>query len=379
MPGLRVLIAEDETVSAELLRHMAEQEGHEICGFVARGQEVLPAVRQLSPDVVLMDVRLADEVSGIEATRRLLEYQPIPVIVISGSSGREEMRDIAESGALGFMQKPVSPEELRVNLLIAARHSAAMRELRESESLHKGLFDHAAVGMYICHPDGYFLSSNKAFARMLGCGGPGELLRLAHSMDAQLYVDKGRRAEFLADLRQGRKVRDAESQVYGRDGDIIWISEHLTPMLDDKGNLSFYEGIVIDITARKRAFQEKALALSLLRNTVDAIADLVVVCDLDGNIILVNSSFEKNVEQAPGSKQNLRAMLCGKGNCLFQAFLDNMGAEHNKNEALRGSLHLLGCDQPLEASLSPYLAPEGEVMGAVFVMRPQQYEQKAQV
>lgn len=124
MRGLRVLIVEDDPVSATLVGLLVHEEGHEVCGVVAHGEDVPQAVASLGPDVVLMDLHLAGSASGALVARNLLRLGNVPVIAISGSC-EEELSDIVESGALGFIRKPVSREDLRKHLGIATRRAAA--------------------------------------------------------------------------------------------------------------------------------------------------------------------------------------------------------------------------------------------------------------
>ena len=369
MSKLRVLIAEDEYVSATVLELMVQEEGHEVCGIVSQGRAVVEAVQRLHPDVVLMDVHLADDVSGILATKNLLRQVQVPVIVISATDRPEEQREIAESGALGFIQKPVSPDDLRVNLRIATYHNEIIRRLSASELLHRSLFDNAAVGIYVCHKDGYYLACNRAFARMLGYSGPAEVLRLVHSVDEQVYQDEGRRAFFVSELEKGKSLRDMESQVYGRDGDRIWVAEHLAPHFDENGDFSYYEGVVINISDKKQAEADRALAYSLVQNTMDAIADFVAVVDLEGNIIIANKTFELELGEAAGLRRTLIFDSGGEYGDPMEEFRATVAAAPQEGPKIRRKCRIKGYDSLLDVKVSPYIVADGEIAGAVLVMR----------
>ena len=369
MSSLRVLIAEDEPISAELLSHLVEQEGHQACGTVTRGAEVPDAVARLTPDVVLMDVHLADNVTGIAAIRDLLRKTSVPVIVISGTDSRAEMEDIAQSGALGFIKKPVSADELRVNLRLATHHNEVLHKLRDSELLHRSLFDNAAVGIYVCDPEGFYLATNLAFARMLGYAGPSEILRSVRSIDEQVYVEEGRRQTLLQKLAEGGEVRDFESAVYGRDGDILWVAEHLAPHLDDQGRLEHYEGVVINVTDRKRAEDALHLAHNMVQTTMDAIAQCIAVTDLQGNIIMSNKAFERDLAQV-FADQVLRCLPASDGSDIFVDFLKKTAENAHDTTESRGRIRLEGIEREMRATITRYCARDGGVVGAVFVLEP---------
>ena len=365
---LNILIAEDEPIIASILENLAEEEGHHVCGIVDQGAKVFETVHALKPDVVLMDVHLADGVTGIQVTRELLHLLTVPVIIISGTDSPEELQEIAASGALGFMKKPVVPDELRVNLRIAARHHEMMERIRISEILHRSIFDGAAVGIYICHRDGYYIASNRAFAAMLGYAGPAQILRDIKSVDDQIYVKEGRRDAFLDVLDTGKTVNDAESQVYGRDGDMLWISEHLVPYFNEHNVMTHYEGVAIDISDKKIAEEQRNLAFTLMKVTMDAIADYVVVTDLDGYVMYANKAFERDFGSQLGDEREL--VLEGSGQqCPWHRFQNDLDLDVDKGYQVRGTCRLQHSSMPLNVGITRYLSPQGDIVGAVFVMR----------
>jgi two-component system sensor histidine kinase/response regulator len=94
-------------------------------------------------------------------------------------------------------------------------------------------------------------------ARLYGYATPDELVQSLTDIGGQLYVDPSRRAEFTRLLQEHSTMSGFASQVYHRDGQVIWITETARMVRDASGALLYYEGIVEDITDRKRA--EEAL------------------------------------------------------------------------------------------------------------------------
>lgn len=125
------------------------------------------------------------------------------------------------------------------------------------EQRYRGIFEHAIEGIFQTTSDGRYLGANPALARIYGYDSAEELQSRLHDIGRQLYVQPGRRDEFLAIMAREGKVTDFESQVYRKDGQVIWISENAVAVRDDFGRLIYYEGFVVDITAR----HESAAAL----------------------------------------------------------------------------------------------------------------------
>ena len=78
-----------------------------------------------------------------------------------------------------------------------------------------------------------------------------ELVSGISDIEQQLYVDPGKRHEFVRLMSAQGSVRNFEAEVYRKDGERIWISENARAVRDADGALLFYEGTVQDITERK--------------------------------------------------------------------------------------------------------------------------------
>ena len=169
-----------------------------------------------------------------------------------------ETRDELGQMAVSFNQVAA---RLRQEWRQAREESARAREaeaaLRDAEQKYRSIFENAIEGIFQTSPDGRYLSANPALARIYGYDSPAELTKAFTDIAGQLYVDPGRRAEFIRLLEEDDTVSDFESQVYRKDGRVVWISEKARAVRDAAGALLYYEGSVEDISERKRS--EEAL------------------------------------------------------------------------------------------------------------------------
>jgi diguanylate cyclase (GGDEF)-like protein/PAS domain S-box-containing protein len=127
----------------------------------------------------------------------------------------------------------------------------AEQGLREAERRYRGLFDNALEGIFRTTLDGRYLGANPALANIYGFASPDELIASLQNIGSQLYVDPERRAEFMRIMTSRGSVSGFESQVFRKNGDVIWISENARVILEDDGLPQGYEGTVEDITERK--------------------------------------------------------------------------------------------------------------------------------
>ncbi|MBV8351586.1 MAG: SpoIIE family protein phosphatase, partial [Verrucomicrobia bacterium] len=141
------------------------------------------------------------------------------------------------------------------------QYEETIEALRRAEQKYRSIFENATEGIFQTTPDGHYLSANPALARMYGYDSPEELLAALTDISRQLYVQPARRAEFTLAMQQYEKVLEFESQIYRRDGSIIWISENARAVHDEvTGELLYYEGMVQDITRRKCAEEARERA-----------------------------------------------------------------------------------------------------------------------
>ena len=141
--------------------------------------------------------------------------------------------------------------------------------LRKSEERYRSIFENAVEGIFQTTVEGTYVAVNPALARMYGYDSPEEMIATITDIASQLYVDPGRRDEFIHLMQAQEEVLGFEALAYRKDGSFIWISENVRALRDPTGVLVGYEGTVEHITERKRAEER-------LRATLDQVRALSV-------------------------------------------------------------------------------------------------------
>jgi AmiR/NasT family two-component response regulator len=134
MGALRVLICEDEGLTALRMRVTLSRLGYEVVGTARNGLEIVAAVTALQPDAIFMDVEMPN-LDGISATRRIMQECPTPVIIVTAYSDRESLGAALEAGAAGYLVKPVTDEQLAPAL------QAAVAAFQQWPATHSGECD----------------------------------------------------------------------------------------------------------------------------------------------------------------------------------------------------------------------------------------------
>jgi len=121
----RVLIAEDEALIRMDLAEMLTEEGFDVVGQAADGDEALALAGELRPDVVILDVKMP-RTDGITAAAGIAERYPAPVVMLSAFSDAELVGKAVQVGAMAYVSKPFTAASLLPALEVAmARHADA--------------------------------------------------------------------------------------------------------------------------------------------------------------------------------------------------------------------------------------------------------------
>ena len=131
-------------------------------------------------------------------------------------------------------------------------------ELRAAEEKYRKIFENANDGIFQTTPEGRYLNANPALAHIHGYKSPEDLMGNVDQIGRQIYVDPKRREEFCTLMEHSDGVEKFESQMYRKDGAIIWVSEAARTVRNERGEILYYEGTLTDITARKEV--ERAMA-----------------------------------------------------------------------------------------------------------------------
>jgi response regulator NasT len=128
---MRVLIAEDEALIRLDLREMLEEEGFEVVGEAADGEQAVALATKLKPDLVICDVKMP-KMDGIAAAAQITEARIAPVVMLTAFSQRDLIERARDAGAMAYLVKPFQKRDLLPAIEMATSRFAEIRAL-ESE------------------------------------------------------------------------------------------------------------------------------------------------------------------------------------------------------------------------------------------------------
>jgi len=124
----RIVIAEDEAIIRLDLREILEEEGYEVVGDCGRGDEAVALVKEMNPDVVILDIKMP-VMTGLEAAKLISETKICPVVMLTAFSQREVIEQARDAGALAYLVKPFQKSDLVPAIELAIARFGEMQAL----------------------------------------------------------------------------------------------------------------------------------------------------------------------------------------------------------------------------------------------------------
>lgn len=283
----RILIADDETDIALILKLQLEEEGYETCR-ARDGQETMALLEKELFDLVLLDIRMP-RLDGIEVLKRLKAQERDVAVVIMTAHGSERMAvEALQHGALDYVAKPFANEEIvsKVKRALVYRYTAnENKRLQQKVAEERNLFEAVLQGMadllVVTDSSGNVLLLNKAAEEVLGTSSDLAAGRpVGEVITADIPVD---RLPSLQALSTGEPCLDAGYTITARRQ--VQVLSSATPLRDSEGNVQGSVEIMRDISARKALEREKEDFVSMLSHDLKTPITAIV-----GSIDLVRES-----------------------------------------------------------------------------------------
>ena len=291
---IKVLLIEEVPKYARVMRELL-LEARDTTFQLEWVESVAGAVKKLREqpsDVVLFDLA-SGEGSGLDSFIELHKSMAhLPIIVLSTLTDEDSALRAVHEGAQDYLVKG----EIDSQLLIRAIRYAIERKkseaaLHQAEEKYRGIYENIVEGIFQTTPDGHYISANPALARIYGYETPEELIEALTDISRELYVEPGRRAEFIALMEKHDVVTGFESRVFRKDRSIIWISENVRAVRNREGKLLQYEGTVEDITERKHSEELVRNSEALYHSLVETLPQNIFRKDLSEQFTFANQRF----------------------------------------------------------------------------------------
>ncbi len=129
----RVVIAEDEAIIRLDLKETLQEEGYEVVGETGRGDEAVTLVKDLAPDLAILDIKMPG-LDGLAAAREISQERRSAVLILTAFSQRDLIEQARDAGALAYLVKPFQRSELIPAVEVALGRFREMQALFDQNS-----------------------------------------------------------------------------------------------------------------------------------------------------------------------------------------------------------------------------------------------------
>ena len=162
-----IMIVEDEGVVALELQECLAQMGYTVPAVVATGEEAVAKALEVVPDLVLMDIRLRGGMDGIEAGRRIMDAQRIPVVYLTAYFDDATVERAGETAPFGYLLKPWEEKSLQIAIDMALHKAGHETEMRDQRDWYFSVLRNIGAPMIVCDPEGKIKFVNASAEQLL--------------------------------------------------------------------------------------------------------------------------------------------------------------------------------------------------------------------
>jgi PAS domain S-box-containing protein len=240
----KVLIVEDDAIVSLELMEKVRKFGYNAIGPARTGEEAIRIALTEEPDIILMDIILEGQITGIEAVNTIRETKDIPVIYVTASSDRETVEKAKSTTPFGYLVKPIDERELVITIEMTLKRREFEKRLAESESKFRNLFEDSRDAIYIWKKDSGYVDFNNSMLELFGYNRD-EMPNLGIH---DFFPDTDNLKKYVKSLKEQGFVKDMRLKLKKKDGSVMVCIASASVLKNDKGNFNGIQGIIRDIS-----------------------------------------------------------------------------------------------------------------------------------
>lgn len=263
MDKKKIMLVEDEAVTALDLESNMIKLGYEVPAVVTSGEDAVRKAAELHPDLILMDIALAGPMNGIEAADEIRKSNAIPIVFLTAHADIKTANRAKITEPFGYLSKPCNFATIKSTIELAlykgevdAQRRKAEKALKEAEEKYRTVANFTHDWEFWIGPDNRILYISPSCERITGHSAaafekdPSLMRRIVHPDDIAVFDwhCKG--------IKGTKEEGELEFRIIHADGSIRWIAHVCRPVYDDQGQFIGTRGSNRDDTRRRKLEEE---------------------------------------------------------------------------------------------------------------------------
>lgn len=292
----QILIVEDERIVAEDIKRSLTHLGYSVVGMASSGRDAIQMVRQLNPDLILMDIVIKGKITGIETSHQLRVEFDIPVVYLTAHADSQTFELAKATDPFGYIIKPFSDRELQSTIEMALYKHSMERKLRESEAWFSTTLDSMADGVIATDKSSKIIVFNPGAEKLTGwkrCDALGCDLNDVLFMEDENSGDRIMPVKRWKESKGAVRTQHLNMQLKTLQDQIIPIDESTAPIRNLNGDRLGTVLVLKDITLRRKAQEEVQEERDFINTLLHVSPAFYVAIDGDGRVIMMNEAVCK--------------------------------------------------------------------------------------
>ncbi|WP_445630587.1 ATP-binding protein [Nostoc sp. DSM 114167] len=260
MTKAKILVVEDEAIVAKDLQYRLNKFGYIVPAIASSGEEAINIAIEISPDLVLMDIKLKGSMDGIEAAEEIYKRLDIPVIYLTAYADENTLERAKITEPFAYLLKPFKERELQTNIEITLTKHGLEKQLKVNKKWLDALLKSISDGVIASDLQDLITFMNPVAENLTGwkqeeaCGrNSSEIFNIANG-----ETHNSIESPIIKVLQDGTIFHlPPETILINKDGAEIPIDDSAAPIKDDKDNITGAVLVFRDITERKRAIEAR--------------------------------------------------------------------------------------------------------------------------
>ncbi|BBD64452.1 PAS/PAC sensor hybrid histidine kinase [Nostoc commune NIES-4072] len=260
MTKAKILVVEDEAIVAKDLQLRLIKFGYTVPAIASSGEEAINKAVEISPDLVLMDIKLKGTMDGIEAAEEIYKRLDIPVIYLTAYADENTLTRAKITEPFAYLIKPFKERELQINIEITLTKHGLEKQLKVNQKWLDTLLKSISDGVIASDMQELVTFMNPVAENLTGwkqeeaCGrNSSEIFNIANA-----ETHDSLESPIIKVLQNGIIISiPAETILITKDGGEIPIDDSAAPIKDDQDNITGAVLVFRDITERKRAIETR--------------------------------------------------------------------------------------------------------------------------